>query len=80
MSFFDTEEAHAVMLANGTDEGGRCPSDGVRFPASGDLWWRQAPAWISGREQAHSQCLFRCKKRHPYPSPLQSSFEGVDTR
>ena len=26
MSFFDTEEAHAGMLAHGTDEGGRAAS------------------------------------------------------
>ena len=69
MSFFDTEEAHAVMLAYAADRGGRAALKVASlFFKSIALSREQAPAWIIGKEQAQSTCQVRCKKRYPYSS------------
>ena len=58
--FFDTEEAHAVMLAHGADEWrASCFKGDSHFSGCGSLQWGRAPAWISGTECAHSTFLAR---------------------
>ena len=59
MSFFDAEEAHAVMLAHAAYGGPvdqRCSGPGSSPPEAG-----------KGKKQAQSTRLVRCKKRYPYP-------------
>jgi hypothetical protein len=66
MSFFDTEEAHAIMLAYAADEGGRaafkvrptslgmevCAGDG-RPPGSSGKSRLKAPAQVGAKKDIH---------------------------
>jgi len=51
VSFFRHEKAHALLLANSTDGGGRIASSIMpTISLSGYFKLMQPPAWISGKE------------------------------
>ena len=63
MSFFDTEEAHAVMLAYAADEGGRAACKVIRTPldlavSGGD----GRPPGSSGKSTPKAPAQFGAKK------------------
>jgi len=75
MSFFDTEEAHALMLAKGTDGGGRsapqvtpasvhleiCAGDGRPPRSSGEIRLI-VPAAIGHKKDIHIPLYYKIKK------------------
>jgi len=63
ISFFDTEDAHTVVLALGADRAGELP---LRDLPVLHLWLSvrgRAPAWIIGNKQAQTRLLFSVQKK-----------------
>ena len=78
MSFFDTEEVHAVMLAYTADRGGR--ADFQVTPTSQDVdacAGDRHPPGTSVKSRLKAPAQFGAKKRYPYPSLLPRQTEWM---